>query len=65
MYHRIINIDEVYFSLWRTHTSLSEFCLSLFSEFNVISIGRGYPIEYNNRDGKVSIFDREIEPIIM
>lgn len=65
MYYRIINIDEVYFSLWWTHTSLSEFCLSQFSEFNVISIGRGSPIEYNNRDGKVSIFDREIEPIIM
>lgn len=65
MYYRIINIDAVYLSLWWAHSSLSEFCLSLFSEFNVISIGRGYPIEYNNRDGKVSIFDREIEPIIM
>ena len=39
--------------------------VSQFSEFNVILIGRGYPIVYNNRDGKVNIFDREIEAIIM
>lgn len=57
MYHRIINIDEVYFSLWWTHSSLSV--------SYVISIGRGYPFEYNNNDEKVSIFDIEIEPIIM
>ena len=39
--------------------------LSEFSELNVISIGRGHPIEYNNRDGKVGYFDIEMEPSIM